>query len=349
MPNFSSTPQRKGIFVRLSQGVRWPKVTRKLNRRKFGPYKNIRDDQDLTSSEASSEVIASAYSGSRTTRTSLALYARVRRLAQPILSRFKFTKRQTVNNDAVERDSEILPPIRPHFDFARSRSSTTLTPATSIFSGTPPVGGVGDERNERSGDGDGKERIAQDRAIRAEQDAAYELSAEQDRERISAFIATNKLADELEAQIKEKAEQARLRRQEAEALKQTQIAWRRWARRSLVPASPEHGGIKIAVRLPCGTRLVSCLPASATLEALYTLVETFLIPSEYNENNDPEEAPEGYEHQTLFTLVMTNTPVVLPNTKGVRAGDLDILRDGVLIIVKPPEERLEEGGEDEDE
>lgn len=334
MPKIHSVPQRTGMFERISQSIRWPKVTRKLTRKKFASYISIHDDPDRNNFEASSEVTAIAYPENLTIRTSLTLYARAKRLAKITLARLKPTKFQTSNNDPVDQDSRIPPPIYSTFALAQSSSSMTPTPATTAFSGTLP---------------DAEDRMAQDRAIITEQDAAYKLSSERDQERISAIIAANKLAAELEARVKEMAEEAMLRRQEAEARRQAQIAWRRWARRALVPAPPESGGIKIAVRLPCGTRRVARLPSSASLDGLYTLVETFLIPNAYTVEDDPEEAPEDYEHHSSFALVTTNSRIVFPNVQGVRVDSLDVMRGGALVIVELLAEGVEDESEDDEE
>lgn len=319
MSKLRTTPQQVGIFARITQNIQWSKPNRKSLFKKSAPYVNIPDlDQDPF--ESSSEVTAVAYPQRPTIKTFYALRARVSRLARPMLCRLKFPRRKPPKNVAVGQEGPTAPPpICSTPAFTRSCSSITPTPASTAFTETLP---------------DPVDRIEQDRAIRAEQDAAYKLSAERDMERISAIIAANKLAAEVEARAKERAEQAKLQREKEEAHRQAQIAWRRWARRSLVPATPENGGIKIAIRLPCGRRHVTRLPASASLEALYTLVETLLVPSEYTVEDDPEEAPEGYVHQSSFALVTTNSRVMLPNKCEVQVGSLDILRGGALVIVE---------------
>lgn len=340
MAKLDATPQHVGIFARITQNIQWSKPPRKPFFGESALYMNIVDHVDHDTLEVSSEVTAIAYPESPAARKFSALRARVSRLTRPILCRLKFSKRQPPKSVPVEQEGPTAPvPIYSTFALAGSCSSITPTPASTAFPETLP---------------DPVNQIDQDRAIRAEQDAAYKLSAERDAERISAIIAANKLADELAARAKERAERARLQREKEVAHRQAQIAWRRWARRTLVPATPENGGIKIAVRLPCGSRRVSRLPASASLEVLYTLVETLLIPSEYTVEEDPEEAPEGYAHQPSFALVTTNSRIVLPNKGEVQLGSLDIMRGGTLVIVEElamddPLESLEDDSDEEDE
>ncbi|QRV92985.1 UBX (ubiquitin regulatory X) domain protein [Ceratobasidium sp. AG-Ba] len=184
------------------------------------------------------------------------------------------------------------------------------------------------------GDGISQEQIQADRAIREEQDKAFELALARDRERMESAREAERLAKEVEDRIRMQAQLKKERKEQEEARRKLQIDWRRWARRALIPDTPDTHSIKIAIRLPSGVRSERRLPSSATLETLHILAETLLIPKDYPICEDPEDPPEGYTHEQEFQLVWTNPNGILPNNKAVLVGDLEILRHGVLLIME---------------
>lgn len=137
----------------------------------------------------------------------------------------------------------------------------------------------------------------QERLIREQQDSAFQQSAMKDRERIEAKIALERK----EAEARRRDEEIRRREfesrakalEESNARKQTRMHWRRWARRTLtIPDLTEpKDGLRIAVRLPTEGRVIRHFPSNATLTALYTYVDTQLIPHEYTQEEDPRTPP----------------------------------------------------------
>ncbi|KAG9128410.1 hypothetical protein FRC07_013750 [Ceratobasidium sp. 392] len=191
-------------------------------------------------------------------------------------------------------------------------------------------------------------QILADRAIRDEQDKALEQALERDRERLAAIIEARRLADKAEERIRVEAQFEREREEREEARRQAQIAWRRWARRTLIPTAPDNYGVKIAVRLPNGARREGCLPGSASLETLHVYAETFLIPAHYSADQDPEEPPEDYVHEPEFRLVSTNPRAILPPEKAVEVSSLGILKRGALLVMEELEPEYEEDDYDSD-
>ncbi|KAI6032609.1 hypothetical protein F5J12DRAFT_178272 [Pisolithus orientalis] len=136
-----------------------------------------------------------------------------------------------------------------------------------------------------------------DRLLREQQDKAYRDSQRRDRERIEAKIRAEReeverIRKEEEAQREEERRlQAEQERQESIKLRRSQ--WRRWMRRSIVPPEPRDGNsIRLAIRLPSG-RVVRSFPSATTVTALYAFVDSQMIPSSMNSQDDPEHPPEG--------------------------------------------------------
>ncbi|KAG9079117.1 hypothetical protein FRC06_007947 [Ceratobasidium sp. 370] len=237
--------------------------------------------------------------------------------AQPVLRRLKLARTREPPPEIRSHSPASLPPPIPNARSSQQSLSRTLTVDSTYKQPVTPSA-----------------QILADRAIRAEQDKALELALERDKERLAAAREARRLADEVEEQIRKRAQLEKERMEREEAHRQTQMAWRRWARRALIPDVPDNQGIGIAVRLPSGIRREGRLPASASLETLHILAETLLIPAEYATDEDPEEAPEGYNHEPAFRLVWTNPRAVLPSDKAVRVGSLAMLQRGVLLVME---------------
>ena len=160
------------------------------------------------------------------------------------------------------------------------------------------------------------------------------IRAAREREREAAL----KAAEEEEREREKQQEGAR-----REKRKQNREAWRRWARRALVPAEPTtEPSVRVTVRIASGQRRTRMFPASAPVEAIYAFVETLSIPSDQSPEQDPESPPAEYVHEWGFVLATTFPRVVVPCEEGTRVGDVEVLRGGVVLVV-------EGGGEDEDE
>lgn len=201
-----------------------------------------------------------------------------------------------------------------------------------------------------------------DRALRAEQDRAFEESARRDRERIEKKRAEQRQAEE-DARRKAEAEQRaqeEARREEAEraAWAEKRMAWRRYGRRALLPREPRPGEtgrgktVRVGVRMPDGRRAVRFFGEADSLTAVYAFVDTLFIPNgpEYAPALDPAAPPEGEEpgEQGLlramekvgkkngewfgFRLAMAYPRKEIHWEPGKRVGDVEGLSGGQLLV-----------------
>jgi FAS-associated factor 2 len=139
------------------------------------------------------------------------------------------------------------------------------------------------------------------RALRDEQDAAYERSLARDRER---------------ARQKRDREARERRRGEAAARRDE---WRRWRAARLAGSEPggdvaEKGrpAVRVSIRMPGGERVVRRFEAGLPVEEVYALVECWPLLSDPSQSLGKEaRRPEGYEHVYAFRLVSPMPRVVL--------------------------------------
>ena len=144
------------------------------------------------------------------------------------------------------------------------------------------------------------EERERDRALREQQDRAFQESAQRDRERIQSRIRAEqeeaeRLRLENEARRQEE-ERKRLEREKQANFQALRLQYRRWMRRCIVPA--EHrgpNGIRLALKLPGNTRVVRTFSASATLTELYAFVDTQILPLNLQPETDPDHILEGPE------------------------------------------------------
>ncbi|KAG8700845.1 hypothetical protein FRC08_004415, partial [Ceratobasidium sp. 394] len=151
-----------------------------------------------------------------------------------------------------------------------------------------------------------------ERQLRAEQDRAFEEAMKRDGERIRAAREREREAMAREAA---EAERVRLKRQESERRERKKTdreAWRRYARRTLVPAEPAKQGVRVTVRIASGQRRTRTFPVSASVETIYAWIETLSIPAAQGAGGDPEAPPPGYVHEWDFVLATTFPRVVVP-------------------------------------
>lgn len=171
-----------------------------------------------------------------------------------------------------------------------------------------------------------------DRAIREQQNSAYEASLAADRERARA----RKEAAEAAAR---EAEAARKAAEEAEALERNREAWRKW-RASLLPEEPEAGPetARVSIRMGDGERLVRRFGAGADVEEVYAFVDCLGV--ELDEK--VVAPPEGYAHEWGFRLVSLMPRQVLEAQGKVRDG---MLWPSANLVV----ESLADDSDDDDE
>ncbi len=185
-----------------------------------------------------------------------------------------------------------------------------------------------------------EERRQRERELRQEQDRAYERAAAADAERV-------RKAREAERRRKEEERRAEAERKREEEKAKQYALWRRWARHNLVvpPPSddvPASEKVKIAVRLPSGTRLDRYFAKSDKIEALFVYVETY----EQGGEEDAEEeqgrkttsAPPSDFHPTYRFSLVTGYPrakieadaITLDQAIGAHAA----LKDGGILLAE---------------
>jgi FAS-associated factor 2 len=169
------------------------------------------------------------------------------------------------------------------------------------------------------------------------------------------MIAAESLrAEELRRkEVEERAEAERIAREadEQEQRELLRMEWRKWARRSLI-LPDANTGLRMAIRLPGDKRVVRRFPPSATLTALFTFVDVYLIPSHFNSSDDPECPPSGsitgekaIEHQISssdstadswwgFKLMLVYPRQEIKWEAHTMLSDVDSLKDGGQVVVE---------------
>jgi FAS-associated factor 2 len=208
-----------------------------------------------------------------------------------------------------------------------------------------------------------------DRYLRDEQDRAFQMAAQRDKDRIEAKMAAEKAVIEAKKLAEEEsrlASQRRAREVElARAKENERMDWRRWTRRAIVShqhSSPssidktQGGGssssLRIAIRLPTGGRVIHQFSQSSTLTSLYASVDSELIPKQYSASDDPislphqrgvgEEALEdhiiaqggGGEGYWGFDVVLAYPRMKIPWKAGMKLSDIDQLKGGGQVVVE---------------
>lgn len=201
-----------------------------------------------------------------------------------------------------------------------------------------------------------------ERALRAEQDRAFEESARRDRERIEKKRMEQREAEEAarrRAEEEQRAqEQAKRQEEESQRWAEKRMAWRRYGRRALLPREPRPGEqgrgktVRVGVRMPDGRRAVRFFGESDSLTAVYAFVDTLFIPDtkEFAPASDPTSPPEGEEPGEMgllhamekvgkkngewfgFKLAMAYPRKEIHWEAGKTVGDVEGLSGGQLVV-----------------
>ncbi|KAL0958889.1 hypothetical protein HGRIS_014208 [Hohenbuehelia grisea] len=201
-----------------------------------------------------------------------------------------------------------------------------------------------------------RERV-HDRQLRAEQDRAFHEAARRDKDRIEAKMREEREKEERRRAAEEEAAIAEAQRISAEEARARQAARRmdvrRWARRAVAGGAATSGGsLRVAVRLPDGSRIIKAFADTATLTVLYACVDAALIPPHLTPSTDPSSPPSGLSTTTTdpltaleseiggdaewwgFQLVLAYPRKVVPWHAGVRLNEVDGLSGGGQVVVE---------------
>ena len=199
-----------------------------------------------------------------------------------------------------------------------------------------------------------------DRHLRDEQDRAFQMAAQRDKDRIEAKMAAEKAVIEAKKLAEEEsrlASQRRAREVELARVKENErMDWRRWTRRAIVSHPTEknttaQGSLRIAIRLPTGGRVIHQFSQSSTLTSLYASVDSELIPNHYLASDDPISLPNqrgvgeqalddhiksqgGGEEYWRFDVVLAYPRMKIPWKAGMKLSDIDQLKGGGQVVVE---------------
>ncbi|EAU86775.1 hypothetical protein CC1G_09900 [Coprinopsis cinerea okayama7 len=139
--------------------------------------------------------------------------------------------------------------------------------------------------------------IERARQLREEQDRAFQDSARRDTERIQRLMREEeerKREEQRLLEVKQREEKERKRAEEERIKKEEErMEWRRWTRKALRDREAITDGkpLRLAIRLPNGTRTVSQFTSRDTLTTLYATVDAQLVPSHLSPDDDPASPP----------------------------------------------------------
>ncbi|KAI0367261.1 hypothetical protein BV20DRAFT_1024608 [Pilatotrama ljubarskyi] len=201
-----------------------------------------------------------------------------------------------------------------------------------------------------------------ERALRAEQDRAFEESRRRDAERAEQRAREERAAAEARKRAAEAEVRAVEERRKAEDAKKQwdahRMAWRRWIRRGLVVREPRPGEtgrgktMRVGVRMPDGRRVVRFFGESDSVTALYAYVDSLFIPPEFIQDADPPTPPEGgwvgedglvgemqrsgrpAEKWWGFRIVLAYPRREITWEPKKRIGDVDVLKGGAQVVVE---------------
>ncbi|KDQ16648.1 hypothetical protein BOTBODRAFT_129521 [Botryobasidium botryosum FD-172 SS1] len=168
----------------------------------------------------------------------------------------------------------------------------------------------------------------QERELREEQDRAFREAERRDRE---------KMRLKLEQERKEREEKERKAREEQQKKdkEEKRAAWRRWARRALVPPEDTSAGaLRIGVRLPDGKRLIRKFNPRDSLTALYAFVDSQFIPASAAPEDDPVSAPADYINEWQFKLVSAFPRKDIDWQEATPLSAVDGLQGGANLVVE---------------
>lgn len=185
-----------------------------------------------------------------------------------------------------------------------------------------------------------------ERELRAEQDRAFRLAEQRDKERMDKRREEERKQRELEA--------AKQREAEERLMKQTwQKQWRRWQKANLPsePAAGTSGALRIGVRAPNGQRRIRHFNSSDPVRLLYTYVDVDVLAEDDDGEPAPSSPPAGYKPEFDFVLA-TAYPRSVVALSEVTLGEVPTLKGGANLVVEsssPPSSQDSDDDEEEEE
>ncbi|GLB41111.1 putative UBA-like domain containing protein [Lyophyllum shimeji] len=194
-----------------------------------------------------------------------------------------------------------------------------------------------------------------DRRLREEQDRAFKETARRDRERIESKMEEERRERERLHLVAEEEERRRQREEERKRERERRMDWRRWERRVQAGLKEPAKGMRVAVRLPSGGRVIRTFAGEQTLTALYAFVDAQLVPAGMDVQEDPVTSPEGDAWNTVdlekclegqiakaedarewwgFQLALAYPRKEIPWEGGVRLAEVEALRGGGQVVVE---------------
>ena len=262
--------------------------------------------------------------------------------------------------------------------YARTSGPDTMTvitrhsgPSTSITSSETLVGHITNTVLPRVAPVLNRRRAEQqsrdyERRLREEQDRAYADSQRKDFERIVKRRQEEERQREAEEQLKIEAQirEEQAKRAAAERTKKIgeRMAWRRYARRMLVPQETPGSktAVRIGIRMPSGKLIVRKFEPTDTVTGLYAFVASQFIPASDSPEDDPLEPPSGTgefgaelerrDWDWEFRLAVAFPKSVVEWKIGERTviGDVPALKGGANVVVEM-QRPIETGVKDGDE
>lgn len=184
-----------------------------------------------------------------------------------------------------------------------------------------------------------------------EQDQAFRAAEERDRAKIMKKRQEREAAERAERERSQAAEKAQAERKEAERKegerKEKTVAWRRYARKHLLPAEPPAGEkpLRVGLRLPHSpTRHVRFFAPGegTTTKLLYIYAETLMIPDDLSASSDPDSPPDDYDPASsmdAFRICTSFPRKEVPRDGGPEAWALVKEMGGALVVEVVPGRR----------
>ncbi|KAK7023784.1 UBX domain-containing protein [Favolaschia claudopus] len=210
---------------------------------------------------------------------------------------------------------------------------------------------------------------AADRALREEQDRAFRETAARDTARIEALMQADARAkrEAEEARLAKEMEEARAasERDERERLAKERDDWRRWTRDAIARVPEDTDGVRLAIRLPDGGRVVRRFSDGCSLTLLYAFVDAHLVSA--GNVQDGETSPKGHSVSELtrameeqiasiggadawwgFQLLLAYPRREIPWVSGSTVGQVEWLKGGAQLAVHLFSPTVADGDEDDD-